>query len=74
MKYPYTKISRCNTYENGARVYAVWRYLASDNASIKGVITKTPWGTWRIDLNCQCGHHETELLSQAKWFTTKLLA
>lgn len=77
MKYPFTKISRWNTYENGARVYAVWRYLASDNASIMGFIAKTRRGTWQLDLDTRYyGQRitETERLSEAKQMAKELLA
>jgi hypothetical protein len=73
MKPHFTKISRWDARENGSRVYAVWLYLASDNASVKGFITKTPWGTRKIDLEHQCGHHETRLLSEAKRIAKELL-
>ena len=77
MKYPYTSISRWDAYENGSRVYAVWRYIASDNMSIKGFITKTRRGTWQLDLSTRYyGNRitETERLSEAKQMAKELLA
>lgn len=76
-KYPYTKISRWNHYENGSPVYAVWRYLAADNASVRGFITKTKMGAWQLDLATRYyGQRITEVtkFSDAKAMARELLA
>jgi hypothetical protein len=79
-KYPFTKITRWDgppQYENGSPVYAVWRHLAADSASVKGFITKTRRETWQIDLATRYyGQRITEAakLSDAKVMARELLA
>lgn len=78
--YPFTNITRYDGLpqrENGSPVYAVWRHLAADNASVKGFITKTERGTWQIDLATRCyGQRitETSSFSDAKTMVRELLA
>lgn len=79
-KYPCTNITRYDgppQYENGSPVYAVWRHLAADSASVKGFITKTRRGTWQIDLATRYyGQRITEVASftDAKVIARELLA
>ena len=77
-KYPFTNITRLDApLENGSPVYAVWRHLAADSASVKGFITKTERGTWQIDLATRCyGQRITEATSfaDAKIMVRELLA
>jgi hypothetical protein len=77
-KYPYTNITRWNVpLENGSPVYAVWRHLAADSASVKGFITKTKRGTWQIDLATRYyGQRitETDSFTDAKVMARELLA
>lgn len=79
-KYPFTNITRYDgppQYENGSPVYAVWRHLATDSASVKGFITKTKRGTWQIDLATRYyGQRITEAASfaDAKTMVRELLA
>jgi hypothetical protein len=76
--YPHTKISRwSHARENGSPVYAVWRCLVADNASVKGFITKTTRGAWQLDLATR--HYgqritETRKLADAKLMARELLA
>ena len=65
MEYPFTNISRLNVYENGSPVYAVWRHLAPQSASLRGCITKTVRGTWQIDLATR---HHGQRITEAKQF------
>ena len=77
-KYPFTNITRLDApLENGSPVYAVWRHLAADSASVKGFITKTRGGTWQIDLATRYyGQRitETAKFSDAKVMARELLA
>lgn len=77
-KYPSTNITRWDApLENGSPVYAVWRHLAADSASVKGFITKTRRGTWQIDLATRYyGQRitETAKFSAAKAMVRELLA
>jgi hypothetical protein len=72
-KYPYTKVMHFNDCrENGLPVYAVWRFLAADNASIKGTITKTLRGTWQVDLDTR--HYGQRIAETAKFSVAKVMA
>ena len=78
--YPFTNITRYDGLpqrENDSPIYAVWRHLAADSASVKGFITKTKRGTWQIDLATRCyGQRitETSSFSDAKVMVRELLA
>jgi hypothetical protein len=72
-KYPFTKITRWDApRENGSSVYAVWRHLAADSASVKGFITKTRGGTWQIDLATR--YHGQRITAVVRFSDAKVMA
>jgi hypothetical protein len=73
IKYPFTKISFwVAPLENGSPVYAVWRHLAADSASVKGFITKTSRRTWQIDLATR--YYGQRIIETAKFSDAKVMA
>jgi hypothetical protein len=78
MKYPYTSFSSYNQpRENGGAVYAIWRYLGPGTGEMRGVISKTRYGQWRVSLGSRARvQHELDVptFAAAKQLARELLA
>lgn len=77
MKYPYTSFSSRNQpRENGGAVYAVWRHLGPRTSEMRGVISKTTYGQWRVFLGSRARvQHEIDVptFTAAKQLARELL-